>query len=149
MFFIVIAIGRVNCQTAPLVRVCSNRPRGWTDNVATRVPVHDLASRGPSAPNRTDRRTNTGLSRNIDRVSVALRDKNWVYLFVGHLRVNLKVLPSNFFYVVWNFVSCDGPLPDGMVHPAVADPNPAVGINITLCSSDRIVAPARPGPNGV
>jgi len=61
--------------TTPLLRVCNSRPRGWTDNdsllcasaaigrmyddVVTRVPLHDLASRGPSAPNLTDGRTNT------------------------------------------------------------------------------------------
>jgi len=85
--------------TTPLLRVCSNRPCEWTDHITTWVPLHDLASRGPSAPNRTDRRTNTGLSHNIYRARIASRDKNLVYLFVGHLRVNLKVLPSNFFYV--------------------------------------------------
>ena len=111
-----VAIGRVVGPTTPLLCVCSNRPRGWTDHVVTRVPLHDLASRGPSASNRTDRRTNTGLSHNIYRASIASRDKKMVYLFVGHLRVNLKVLPSNFFYVVWNSVSCDGPLPNAKRH---------------------------------
>ena len=95
-----VAIGRVDGPTTPLLLcVCSNRPRGWTDHVVTRVPLHELASRGPSAPNRTDRRTNTVLSHNIYRARIASRDKNLVYLFVGRLRVNLKVLPSNFFYV--------------------------------------------------
>jgi len=55
----------------------------------------------------TDRRTKTGLSHNTHRAGIASRDKNLIYLFVGHLRVHLKVLPPNFFYVVWNSVSCD------------------------------------------
>ena len=43
--------------TTPLLRVCSNRPHGRVDDdVATQVPLHDLASRGPSAINRTDGR---------------------------------------------------------------------------------------------
>ena len=54
----------------------------------------------------------TGLSHNIYRASIASRYKNLVYLSVGHLRVNFKVLPSNFLYVVWNSVFCDGPLPN-------------------------------------
>ena len=114
----------------PQLRVCSNRPHGRTDHVATRVHLHDLASRGPSVLNRTDLRTNTGLSHNIYRASIASRDKNLEYLFVGHLRVNLKVLPSNFFYVIWNSVSCDGPLnakrhlPRKLFqYPGMADPN--------------------------
>jgi len=52
---------QISCMdgpTTPLLRICSNRPRGWTDHVATRVPLHDLASCGPSAPNRTDRQAN-------------------------------------------------------------------------------------------
>ena len=80
------------------------------------VPLHDLASRSPSAPTGTDRRTNTGLSHNIYHASIASRDKNLEYLFVGHQRVNLKVLPSNFFYVIWNSVSCDWPLPNAKWH---------------------------------
>ena len=96
----------MDCQTAPLLRVCNNRPRGWTDHVATRLCA------------RLGTWTNTGLSHNtcIYRASIASRDKNLVYLFVGHLRVDLKVLPSNFFYVVWNSVSCDGPLPNAKRH---------------------------------
>jgi len=65
--------------TTPLLSVCSNRPHGWTDHAAKRVPLHDLASRGPSAPNRTDRRANSGPSHNIYRASVASCDKNLVY----------------------------------------------------------------------
>jgi len=95
---------------------CNNRPHRWTDHVATRVALHDLALRSPSAPNRTDRRTNTGLAHSIYHASIASRDKNLVYLFLGHLRVSLKVLPSNFLYVVWNSVSCDGPLPNTKRH---------------------------------
>ena len=73
----------------------SNRPRHCCasvaigrmyDDVATRVPLHELASRGPSVPNRTDGRTNTGLSHNIYRASIASQDKNLIYLSVGHLR---------------------------------------------------------------
>ena len=73
--FASVTIGRTDGPSPPLLRVCSNNPRGWTDHVATRVPLHDLASRGPSAPNRTNIRTNTRLSRNIYRASIASRDK--------------------------------------------------------------------------
>jgi len=62
------------------------------DDVATPVPLHDLASRGPSAPNLTDGRTYTGPSHNIYRASIASRDKNLVYLCVGHPR-SLKMVP--------------------------------------------------------
>ena len=62
------------------------------DDVATRVPLHDLASRGPSAPHLTDGRTNIGPSHNIYRASIASRDKNFVYLCVGHPR-SLKMVP--------------------------------------------------------
>jgi len=52
-----IAIGRMYGPTTPLLLVCSNRPHGRVDDdVATQVPLHDLASRGPSAVNRTDGR---------------------------------------------------------------------------------------------
>jgi len=61
------------------------------DDVATLVPLRDLASRSASAPNQMDGRTNTGLSHNIYSASIASHDKNLVYLSVGHLR-SLKMV---------------------------------------------------------
>jgi len=64
------------------------------DDVAMRVILHDLASRGPSAPNQTGGQTNTRSSHNIYRASIASRDKNLVYLCVGHPR-SLKMVPMD------------------------------------------------------
>jgi len=97
-----IAIGHMEGPTTPQLRVCSNRPHGH-DNVATRVPLHDLASRSPSAPNQTDGWTKTGPSRNIYRASIMSHDKNLVYLCVGH-PTSLKMVPldrrHNFLFFV-------------------------------------------------
>ena len=65
----------------PLLRICSNRPH-----------VRRRRDAGPSAPNLTDGRTYTGPSHNIYRASIASRDKNLVYLCVGHPR-SLKMVP--------------------------------------------------------
>ena len=64
------------------------------DDVAMRVLLHDLASRGPSAPNQTGGQTNTRSSHNIYRASIASRDRNLVYLCVGHPR-SLKMVPMD------------------------------------------------------
>ena len=73
------------------------------DDVATRVTLHDLASRGPSAPNQTDGWTNTGPSHNIYRASIALRDKNFEYLCMRD-QMSLKMVPfdrrRNFLFFV-------------------------------------------------
>ena len=77
---------------------------GRTDNnVATGVPLHNLVSHIPSAPNQMDKRTNTGPSQNIIHANIASRDKNLVYLCVGHPR-SLKMVPldrtRNFLFFV-------------------------------------------------
>ena len=72
-----VAKDHVDCQT--------NRPRhcyasitvGRVNGPTTsrRGSLYELLSRGPSAPNRMDRRTNTEQSHNIYRASIASRDK--------------------------------------------------------------------------
>ena len=75
------------------------------DDVTTRVPLHDLASRVPSAPNQTDGRTNTGPSHNIYRASIASRDNFFIYLCVGHLKVVPLYRRRNFLFLVTAEVS--------------------------------------------